>query len=188
LGAAKRVSTSAREHLSAKHVSTQHPRTVAPSHPPAGAGPLFLRALLAFLALPGVVAFLVPLTVLQPKHDRRAYVPGLLVVAVGGAMLLRCVREFYVAGKGTLAPWSPPQHLVTTGLYRLTRNPMYVAVVTILFGWAVLFESRAHLSYAAIFIVVFYLRVVLFEEPWLAETHGERWHQYRARVRRRFLW
>jgi protein-S-isoprenylcysteine O-methyltransferase Ste14 len=55
--------------------------------------------------------------------------------------LVWCVRDFYVSGRGTLAPWDPPTRLVIIGLYRFLRNPMYVAVLTILVGWALLYRS-----------------------------------------------
>jgi protein-S-isoprenylcysteine O-methyltransferase Ste14 len=148
---------------------------------------LFVRALVAFLALPGVVAFLIPIWVLA-RPNPRWRPDGLLVVSLGTLILLRCVREFYVAGRGTLAPWSPPRHLVTTGLYRFSRNPMYVGVIIILIGWSLVFRSRGHAVYAAITAVAFHVRVVGFEEPWLARTHGEAWRAYRAHVRRWFLW
>jgi protein-S-isoprenylcysteine O-methyltransferase Ste14 len=148
---------------------------------------LFARAVLAFLALPGVVAFVIPLWLLRRSGNATSRA-GLVILALGTLILLSCVRDFYVAGKGTLAPWSPPRHLVTRGLYRFSRNPMYVGVIVILIGWAVMFQSRGHATYAAIMMVVFYLRVVLFEEPWLARTHGDAWQVYRARVPRRFVW
>ena len=99
-------------------------------------------------------------------------------------LLLWCVRDFYVVGRGSLAPWSPPKNLVTTGLYRFTRNPMYVAVLTILCGWALYFDSRTLWTYAAIVAIAFHLRVIYGEEPWLARTHGEAWIAYRAKVPR----
>jgi protein-S-isoprenylcysteine O-methyltransferase Ste14 len=147
---------------------------------------LLARALLAFLALPGVVAFLVPVWVL-PRRAGALTAAGLGVVAAGTLVLLRCVRDFYVAGKGTLAPWAPPQHLVTAGLYQYSRNPMYVGVSIILVGWAVAYQSGVHVAYTALVMFAFYVRVVFFEEPWLARTYGERWQAYRTRVRRRFV-
>lgn len=144
---------------------------------------LFLEAVLAFLALPGIVAFLVPLAVLAP--DAAPFDPvAVIFLAPGLLLLLWCVWEFYRSGKGTLAPWMPPKHLVVTGLYRFSRNPMYIGVVLILWGWAVGYRSSRLVAYALIMMIVFHLRVVLYEEPWLAQAHGDRWHTYRADVRR----
>jgi protein-S-isoprenylcysteine O-methyltransferase Ste14 len=142
------------------------------------------RALLAFVALPGVVAFAVPFALARaapPVHPS-----ALALVVVGTALLLACVREFYVAGRGTLAPWSPPRHLVVTGAYRFSRNPMYVAVALILAGWASLYASSTLWIYAGAVLVLFHLRVLLFEEPWLARTFGGEWDRYRQRVPRWF--
>ena len=148
---------------------------------------LFWKSVLAFLALPGTVAFLVPLTVFMPPRPISAQPLGLVPLLTGLVLLLATVREFYVAGRGTLAPWSPPVELVTTGLYRWSRNPMYVAVVLVLLGWAVLFRSWPLSVYALAVAVAFHLRVVLGEEPWLARTHGHAWSRYRAEVPRWFL-
>ncbi len=147
------------------------------------------RALLAFLALPGMVAILVPawFAASSLRAGGGFHPVGLLPLAAGLLLLLWCVRDFYVAGKGTLAPWSPPKHLVTTGLYRYSRNPMYVAVSTMLLGWSLSFMSWSIAIYAACVFVAFHLRVVFGEEPWLARTHGERWDEYRARVPRWLL-
>jgi len=147
---------------------------------------VFLHALFAFLVLPGVVALLIPLLIGMRELDAGGtFRPfGLLPLAAGFALLLWCVRDFYVSGKGTLAPWSPPRHLVVTGLYRYSRNPMYISVLVILIGWALTFDVSGLLWYAAFIAVAFQLRVVLGEEPWLARTHGEEWTRYSSAVRR----
>lgn len=145
---------------------------------------LFWRALAAFLALPAVVAFLVPWLLRPPGVQ---FGPaGFAVVGVGTGLLLRCVRDFYVAGHGTLAPWAPPTHLVTVGLYRTSRNPMYVAVLIVLIGFALGYQSTRLAIYAAIVAVLFHLRVVMYEEPRLASLFGTDWAAYRARVPRWF--
>ena len=147
-----------------------------------GPGSLFWRALAAFVAMPGIVAFLGP-WLLRPRPIR-LHPAGLVPIALGAMLLLWCVRDFYVAGRGTLAPWAPPERLVTRGLYRVSRNPMYVAVVMILAGWASAFGSSRLWIYAGLVALAFHLRVVLGEEPWLARRHGDAWTMYRARVPR----
>ena len=147
---------------------------------------LFFRALTAFLILPGTVAFLVP-WLMRPQGEYFRAV-GWAPLGVGTILLLWCVRDFYVAGRGSLAPWAPPERLVVVGLYRVSRNPMYVAVLLILCGWALGFASRALWIYAAIVAVGFHLRVVLFEEPWLARRFGDEYAAYRAKVPRWLGW
>jgi len=149
---------------------------------------MFARAVLAFLALPGVAAFGVPIAWLYASSHTTLVQPlGLVPLVCGVVGLVWCVRDFYVAGKGTLAPWSPPAHLVEVGLYRYTRNPMYVSVILILLGWAVSFSLPGLYTYTIIVAVAFHLRVVFGEEPWLARTHGARWDEYARRVPRWFL-
>lgn len=145
---------------------------------------LFARAALAFLVLPGVVAFLVPLLLWGPGTAAFSNRWGIVPLGVGIVLLLACVREFYVAGRGTLAPWAPPIALVVTGLYQWSRNPMYIAVLLILSGWAIGFRSWPLTLYAGVVLVAFHLRIVLHEEPWLARTFGDNWIQYRNRVSR----
>jgi protein-S-isoprenylcysteine O-methyltransferase Ste14 len=148
---------------------------------------MVVRALAAFLVLPGTVAFLVPWLLRPDPSQRSFHLAAIAPLGIGVLLLLWCVRDFYVAGKGTLAPWDPPRRLVIVGLYRWSRNPMYLAVSLILIGWAVAFWSRTLAIYAFAVILMFHLRVVLGEEPWLAGTHGEEWRRYRARVPRWLL-
>jgi len=149
---------------------------------------MFARAALAFLALPGVFALLVPAAWLCLSSRTDLVQPlGLVPLMVGFVALLWCVRDFYVSGKGTLAPWAQPTELVVVGLYRYSRNPMYIAVTLMLLGWAFAFGSNGLLVYAAAVVLAFHLMVVLGEEPWLVRTHGSLWEQYKSRVPR-WLW
>jgi protein-S-isoprenylcysteine O-methyltransferase Ste14 len=149
---------------------------------------MFVRALVAFLALPGLAAFVVPIVWLLLSSSTSLTQPlGLVPLICGTGALLWCVRDFYVSGKGTLAPWAPPTNLVTVGLYRFTRNPMYVAVTLILLGWSIASGSLGLFIYTIIVAVAFHLRVVLGEEPWLARTYGAQWEEYARRVPRWFL-
>jgi protein-S-isoprenylcysteine O-methyltransferase Ste14 len=148
---------------------------------------LLPKAIVAFLALPGMVAFVIPLGLLAPGGmDSFSNPVGFIPLCVGIVCLLWCVVEFYRAGRGTLAPWTPPKALVVTGLYRYSRNPMYVAVLLILLGWAIGFRSWTLGSYAVMIAIAFHLRVVLNEEPFLMRAHGEAWQRYESTVPRWF--
>ena len=143
------------------------------------------RAALEFLALPGVVGFLVPWLMLDRRFAGRVFQPsGFVLLAPGLILLVWCVAAFYHVGRGTLAPWDPPRALVVTGVYGLSRNPMYVAVVLVLCGWALGFRARPLVIYAAVVAVAFHFRVVFFEEPWLVRRYGDEWIRYKARVPR----
>ena len=145
---------------------------------------LFLRALFAFLALPGMVAFVLPALLVPRNAARTFHLTGIVPFVAGVVVLVWCVRDFYVAGRGTLAPWDPPRHLVSVGLYRFSRNPMYVGVVLILIGWTAGFRTPALAIYTIVIPVLFHLRVLLHEEPWLARTFPGEWSAYKSRVPR----
>ena len=146
---------------------------------------MFLRALLAFLLVPVVVAGIVPFSIaLHDPYKGTGSLSGVLFLAIGLAILLWCVRDFYVAGKGTLAPWDPPKNLVTVGLYRYVRNPMYVGVILILVGWAIVSASPIVTGFALFMSTAFYFRVKMHEEPWAENTFTEQWRVYKSHVPR----
>jgi protein-S-isoprenylcysteine O-methyltransferase Ste14 len=146
---------------------------------------MFIRALIAFLALPGVVAGLLPILIARGDTQRHGGTAiGFAVLALGLVLLLWCVRDFYVAGKGTLAPWDPPKRLVVVGLYRFIRNPMYVAVLTVVLGWTLIFGSTWLAIYLVTLAIAFHLRVLFYEEPRLRQQFTTEWGAYFTTVPR----
>jgi protein-S-isoprenylcysteine O-methyltransferase Ste14 len=105
-------------------------------------------------------------------------------LAVGLSMLLECFARFAIEGIGTPAPVFPTERLVVRGLYRYVRNPMYLAVVSIVLGEALMLASPALVVYAAGLALGFHLFVVLYEEPTLRRTHGAAYAAFCARVPR----
>ena len=61
---------------------------------------------------------------------------ALALLAFGGAIYAWCVWDFAVFGRGTPAPIDAPKKLVVRGLYRYTRNPIYLGVLTVLLDGA----------------------------------------------------
>ena len=143
-----------------------------------------------FIVAPGFVAYVIPFLIASWQSDSWRLDPPLtqwLAVAigvVGTIALIECFVRFVMKGVGTPAPIAPTEHLVVTGLYRVVRNPMYVAVLAIIVAQGLWFASVAVLVYAAVMWAIFTAFVMLYEEPTLAATYGEEYATYRRNVRR----
>jgi protein-S-isoprenylcysteine O-methyltransferase Ste14 len=151
--------------------------------------PVWVRALIFIALVPGAVVGWLPWYVAgRPRLDAVPLSAGRLaalgVAVAGWIVLLWCARDFARRGQGTPAPYDPPRRLVTAGLYRFVRNPMYVAVVTSIAAQAAWYGSRAVLWYGVGMAIVFHARVLLFEEPALARAFGEDFTAYKGRVPR----
>ncbi len=138
--------------------------------------------------VPGTVGGYVPYRLTdgaigRPPTDPIGYV-GLLPLAFGVALYLRSAWQFAVTGLGTPAPIDPPKTLVVRGPYRLTRNPMYVAVLSVLAGEMLMVRSAALVEYGLAVFAAFYAFVLLYEEPMLRWKFGDSYRDYCARVPR----
>ena len=150
---------------------------------------LLLRSVFFTFLLPGTVTMLIPYWLISSRGARVLSIHpvrylGLPLIVIGAAGLLWCIWEFFSEGRGTLAPIDPPKYLVVRGLYRYVRNPMYLAVVTILFGEAVFFVSTPVLIEAGVFIVLANLFVMGYEEPTLRRQFGDSYERYSQTVGR----
>ena len=107
-----------------------------------------------FLVAPCVVAGLVPwwLTRWQVRSPLPFWNPlrvvGAVLVLAGAAFLMHAFARFVTEGSGTPAPIAPTERLVVGGVYRYVRNPMYLAVVTVIVGQALIFGQLGLLVYA----------------------------------------
>ncbi len=151
--------------------------------------PVWARAALFILLVPGSLAGWVPwFSAGSPPLAPRAGAPlallAALMVVAGWTVLLICAREFAHAGRGTPAPYDPPRSLVTGGLYRFTRNPMYVGVVTAIFGQALWFHSRDTVIYGIVMALLFHIAILVYEEPRLTRLFGEQYLEYKTAVPR----
>ena len=113
---------------------------------------------------------------------------GGLPILIGTAIYFWCAWDFTFAGRGTPAPIAPPKELVVRGLYRYVRNPMYVGILSILLGEAVLFASWRLFEYTAVVFIIFFLVVVLYEERALRQKFGESYQRYCRSVPRWVPW
>ena len=147
----------------------------------------YLKTLLFTVLVPGTVAGLVPYwirtaTAAVPAGPLRQALALLLAVA-GLAIYLWCALDFARAA-GTPAPIDPPKELVARGLYRYSRNPMYVGVLSLIAAQALYFASPGTLLYATLLFLAFHSFVIVYEEPTLARTFGATYQRYLESVPR----
>ena len=141
---------------------------------------------LVFLVVgPGVVAGLVPWFLTRWRmHDAplALRVVGGVLIAAGAAVVLHGFSRFVVEGLGTPSPAAPARRLVVGGAYRYVRNPIYLAVTTVIAGEALLLGRLGLLAYAAGCLLLFAAFVRLYEEPTLRRQFGEDYERYRREV------
>jgi protein-S-isoprenylcysteine O-methyltransferase Ste14 len=109
---------------------------------------------------------------------------GVLLMMAGVPGVVDSFARFALQGLGTPAPVAPPQRLVVTGLYRYVRNPMYVSVVAIVLGQALLLGDWRLLVYGALFWLGCHIFVLVYEEPTLRRTFGAGYEAFCANVPR----
>ncbi|MEU8382834.1 methyltransferase, partial [Streptosporangium sp. NPDC048865] len=150
-------------------------------------------ATIFFALAPGTVAGLLPWWItrwetgeLLPAAPPWVTVPvrlaGAALVLAGTAVLVRAFARFVVEGLGTPAPIAPTEHLVVGGLYGHVRNPMYVAVLAVIGGQALLLGRPVLLLYAAAVAAPVVAFVRWYEEPALRRAFGAEYESYRAAV------
>lgn len=153
---------------------------------------LYLRTLIFTILVPGSLTVYIPYLLLSSGLELLPYkigalrLSGVLPIIVGVIFYLWCVWGSPSYGKGTPAPVDEPKTLVTKGLYRKVRNPIYIGVAFILLGEAIFFESFALFAYAILLWFLFHIFVVYYEEPHLKEKFGSEYEEYCRRVPRWF--
>jgi protein-S-isoprenylcysteine O-methyltransferase Ste14 len=147
----------------------------------------WIGTIVFLLLAPGVVAGLIPWLISGWRgHDwagaALAVVPvAWIAITVGAAFLVHAFALF-ARHHGTPAPVAPTETLVVTGVYRFVRNPMYLAVLAIILGQALLFGSWWLVLYAVIVLAAVVAFVKGYEEPNLTSTYGEHYLDYRRNV------
>jgi len=150
---------------------------------------IFCSAIFAVIA-PGTVAGIVPWWISRWKlqapflHFYGFRVTGIILILASLPALLDSFARFALQGIGTPAPVLPTRHLVVTGLYRYVRNPMYVAVVGLIAGQALLLGNRTLLFYGMLVWLAFETFVILYEEPTLRRTYAAEYEEFCRNVPR----
>jgi protein-S-isoprenylcysteine O-methyltransferase Ste14 len=141
-----------------------------------------------FIVAPGTIAGIIPWLITHWRFGEDASIgagiAGAVLIFAGLAILVECFARFALKGRGTPAPIAAPKELVVSGFYAHVRNPMYLAVLLIVFGQALLFASAALIAYGVTVWFAVLMFVLYFEEPRLTQDFPEAYAAYKAAVPR----
>lgn len=108
---------------------------------------------------------------------------GFLLIGFGLVLALKS-RSLFLKNATTLQPSEEPTSLVTSGPFRLSRNPVYLGMASILLGVAVVQGTLVAPAFPVIFIMLIELFIIPGEERMLEKIFGERYREYKKSVRR----
>jgi protein-S-isoprenylcysteine O-methyltransferase Ste14 len=137
---------------------------------------LMLIAMIAMLAL----HFLMPLAWIIPPFWN---LTGLILIVSGLILNLSADKAFHTV-RTTVKPFEESSSLVTNGVFRISRNPMYLGFVLILTGIAILLRTLSPYLVIVAFVAVIDMTFVRVEEQMLAEKFGASWKHYQSAVKR----
>jgi protein-S-isoprenylcysteine O-methyltransferase Ste14 len=108
---------------------------------------------------------------------------GFLIIGAGVFMAFWS-RTLFLRNRTTLSPYESPVVLLTTGPFRISRNPVYLAMAAMLFGSAVVMGTLFPFVFVVLFIVIIEVLFIPDEERRLEELFGEKYWQYKRNVHR----
>jgi len=135
-----------------------------------------LIAMLAMIAL----NFLFPLAIVIPSPWNLL---GIIPIALGVYISIVAEKSFRDV-KTTVTPFAESSMLVTNGMYRISRNPMYLGIILILIGIAIMMRSLTPFAVIPIFLVLIEKRFITVEERMLAKKFGAQYLTYTKKTRR----
>lgn len=138
------------------------------------------------LIVGSIVFFLIPLFLIKVNillglpvaRSPLLETTGIICVLGGISIFLYCSQLFFSLGEGTPAPIEPPKKLVVAGLYKYSRNPIYLAYGTILLGELLFFGSSLLFGYFVASLFFLHLFVTRVEEPKLKKRFGKDYLEY----------
>lgn len=154
---------------------------------------LYIKNIIFFILQPGLVVGLIPYllirhnlpSILSESFTVLDYL-GLVFIVLGLLIAIYCVYRFIIDGLGTLSPVHRTKALVVKGLYKYSRNPMYVGMLLVLIGEVLFTGSLRLLIYTVLVALAFHLFVIFVEEPRLTRDFKTEYLDYMNRVRRWF--
>ena len=136
--------------------------------------------LLISIILMAVIHFLFPGTMIIPHHWNLV---GIIPMVFGVIINLMADKAFHKANT-TVKPFEESSSLITSGVFQISRNPMYLGFVIILIGIALLLRSLTPYLVVVAFVVLMDRAYIKTEERMMAEEFGADWETYKQGTRR----
>jgi protein-S-isoprenylcysteine O-methyltransferase Ste14 len=109
---------------------------------------------------------------------------AILLILLGVSLAISVSIAHARTGKSTLVPFKSPKKFMASGPYTFSRNPMYVAMLVVLVGEALLLQAPWLLVFTAVIFLLFYLFVKVDEEPRMIQRFGASYQDYMKKVPR----
>lgn len=135
---------------------------------------------LIFLIVAYIAKWTIPLPIILPEFAR---IIGIAFVIIGFLLVSRAFSEFAKA-RTTLDPHGSVSNIVTSGVYRFTRNPIYLGFMSILIGFPLYSKTLWGIILAPVFIYSMNNLVIKHEEAYLEKKFGDVYINFKSRVRR----
>jgi protein-S-isoprenylcysteine O-methyltransferase Ste14 len=136
--------------------------------------------LLISILVMGLLKFLLPMAMIIPAPWN---LKGIILLILGLSINVFAENAFRSAGT-TVKPFEESALLVTDGIYRFTRNPMYLGFGAILIGSALLLGSVTPFLIIPLFILLMDRNFIIVEERMLEAKFGKVWREYETQTRR----
>lgn len=132
------------------------------------------------LLIGGLISYFYPAGFLPPIA---AIVSGLALAGVGFAIIGTAISQMR-RSKTNVEPWKPTTAIIGTGLYAVSRNPIYLGMISIYVGVAFFFNSIWFLPPIVPVLLTIHYGVILREEKYLERKFGSEYLNYKSLVRR----
>lgn len=134
-----------------------------------------------YIVYPDIQNYYLPVTALQ---NARISLFGMVLTVIGSVVFV--ASQLQLGRSYRLNQPTGRTSLVTTGLYSVSRNPLYMGLYTALFGVFLMLPNWLFLASLIFFIINYHFKIVVLEEPALEEMFGDSYREYCRRVNRYF--
>ncbi|MCW5962258.1 MAG: isoprenylcysteine carboxylmethyltransferase family protein [Pyrinomonadaceae bacterium] len=135
------------------------------------------------LALGGIIHWFFPRHIFPAEFGAMTKIAGALLIVAGLGLIL-IARSKMQKAQTNIEPWKPTKAIISDGIYSVSRNPIYAAMIIIYFGATLIVNSVWFVPFLPVVILAMHYGVILREEKYLERKFGDEYLAYKNRVRR----